>query len=238
VSAERHEEPALLQALEQAQDALRTEQREQEPLSRENARLRARTEQLRAERNQLLRALEDPRPEQPPSASRRTEALVPPFTVQARMVPRQQVRGFLPAPVMMLLMLAVTWNQDSLARVFNLFLLLVVGVAQGVRFWLKRPRWRFDEADFQGRGLQGPWDPVLYSEVVDVEVHVSASQRRRGVGTVVVTYSSWPGKPAEMNLQLKDVPEPERLAAWLRAKRSDASTEAGTPGRRSASRPG
>ncbi|HEX8435978.1 hypothetical protein [Archangium sp.] len=52
----------------------------------------------------------------------------------------------------------------------------------------------------------------------------AASQRRRGVGTLVVTYKSWPGTPGQQCVQLKDMPEPERLAAWLQAKRSGSAS--------------
>jgi hypothetical protein len=108
---------------------------------------------------------------------------------------------------------------------FNLVLLLLVVAYQGLKYWRGRwlAPWRFETHGFEGGGRQGPQRLVSYSDVLNVEVYVSASQRRRGVGTLVVTYKAWPGTPGQQCVQLKNVPEPERLAAWLQAKRSDTA---------------
>jgi membrane protein YdbS with pleckstrin-like domain len=224
VSTEHHEEPAVLHALEEVRDALRTEEGAQEPLSRENARLRARVEQLQSERDQLLRAAEGPGEEPSSRAPRLPEALVPPFDLHAQDFPRRKLlRWFLPAPVVVVIMLAVTWDQGHVARVFNLALfLMVLGVQGGLLWWSKRrPQWHFDVFAFEGK-VERLSHTVGYANVRSVEVYSSPSQRRRGLGTLVVTYyTAVSGTLGEQCMQMKDVPEPERLAAWLRAKGSD-----------------
>ncbi len=219
MSTERHEEPAVLQALEEVQEALRTEDHAQGPLSRENARLLARLEELQAERERLLYLVDEAGGGPSLSAPRLPESLEPPFVVQSQAFRYQLARQFLLMPVAVVFMLALGWNQGIKARVFCLALLLLVVAYQGVKFWWGRwrARWRFETHGFELGGL-GRF--LSYSDVLDVGVHVSASQRRRGLGTLVVRFKTWPGTPGPLCVQMKDVPEPERLAAWLQAKRS------------------
>lgn len=220
--AERDVEPDILQALEESQDALRAVQRTQGPLTQENARLRTRLEQLQAERDRLRLTLEGLRRERDPNAPRLPESLETPFEVRGQALTRRRVRWFLPVPLFALLMLIWEWNQGPIYRAFLSGVLLLVVVVQGVMLaWRGEPLWRFEASSFEGGGREGTRGLVYYSDVVDVQVHVSPSQRRRGVGTVVVTRRlPWQATTGETCLLLKDVPEPERLAAWLRAKGS------------------
>ncbi|WP_395812513.1 PH domain-containing protein [Archangium minus] len=221
--AERQVEPAILQALDEVQDALRTEQRAQGPLSGENARLRARLEQLQAERVWLRLVLEELAKEKTSSAPPRlAETLEPPFEVQGQALLRRRLSGFLSSPLFAALILAWEWDRGPRFRMFLGGVLLLVVAVQCVRlFWNGELRWSFKAARFEGGGWLGKRLHVNYSDVVDVQVHVSPSQQRRGVGTVVVTYRPREqDMPSDMCVLLKDVPEPERLAAWLRAEGS------------------
>jgi hypothetical protein len=57
---------------------------------------------------------------------------------------------------------------------------------------------------------------VPYELVLDVRVQVSPHQYQRGTGTLRVLYRVSADEPAPRELVLPDVPEPERLAQWLR----------------------
>lgn len=61
---------------------------------------------------------------------------------------------------------------------------------------------------------------VRYRDMQGVEAYSSREQRMRGLGSVTVRYKTPAG--LEEQLLLKDVPEPERLAEWLEARRQSA----------------
>lgn len=75
MAAERFEDAGLTRALEEVEEALRTERRALEAISSQSARLRARLERLRAEKKDLLGEVELLRREQAQSGPQPPESL-------------------------------------------------------------------------------------------------------------------------------------------------------------------
>jgi DNA-binding transcriptional MerR regulator len=221
VSSERHADPEVGQALEQVREALRTERNSQEPLSSQNAELRERAGRLERERDQLRGELERLRQERPARAPRLPEVLTPPFEVGPSVSPRRQVREAMPMFLVMLLALSVVWRKSASSLVLLLCALVLV-VVQVLIYWAGRVRWRFtqDGIQVETKELEVPGGFLRYTDVLKVEAYSSRGQRLRGVGSVGMAYKAVTGE--ERLLTLKDVPEPERLAEWLQAKRSGA----------------
>jgi hypothetical protein len=88
---------------------------------------------------------------------------------------------------------------------------------------LAPPRWRFEATAAKLAGVTAHEQVkrvhhFSYRDIRDVKVLVTPSQERRGVGTLVISRSSVLDEPAI----LRNVPEPERLAEWLRSQRDSA----------------
>ncbi len=214
MSPERFVEPAVVQALESTQEELGAEQRSLEPLRREQAALRERLGRLEAERERLRQDLEAFQRGLPASAPRLPASLMPPFEVHSRISWRRPLREALPS----LILLGVMVNAFGTRRLpfmLPLFLMLLVFGARPLRkAWRQRQRWRFTEQGFEPWGPGAPpGEAVPYARVLGAEVLATPAQRRQGVGDVVVR------RHPEAPIRLKDVPEPERLAEWLLARR-------------------
>lgn len=220
MSTERYVDPSVGQALEEVQEALRTERRALVSLPAENAGLRAKLERLQAERGKLREELEGLRQGRTGRMRRLPEALTPPFELRIPVQLRRQLREAMPMLVMMLLFSSVMWSTGWWGRAFVLLAGLVGVSVQVLAIRRGSARWRFGEAGIEVSEEEVPGGLVRYSDIVDAEVHVTRYQRRRGVGTVEVRHRAI--KEEEKTLTLKDVPEPDRLAAWLDSKRSDA----------------
>ena len=217
MTSERYVDPAVSQALEEVRDSLLAERKSQEPLSSENAELRARAERLRAERDQLQSELEHLRQGQPRNAPRLPEVLKAPFELRPEVTLRQKLRAALPLLMLMVLPFALTRQN----KIIWAILLVVVGAlfaSQALTQWRGRARWRFTEDSLETKDPEVQGGQVRYTDMLDVEAYGSRGQRLRGVGSVGVKYRAVMGE--EKQLTLKDVPEPERLAEWLEAKRS------------------
>jgi hypothetical protein len=209
------------QALEEVRDALRTERGSQEPMASQTAELRERAERLQAERDQLRGELERLRQGQPQHVPRLPEVLKAPFEVRPPITLRRRIREAL--PLLMLLALPVALMRDNKIT-WSLLVLLAAGMflVQVLTVWRVRPRWRFTEAGIEVPETEVPGGLVSYTDLLAVEAYSSKGQRLRGVGSVGVKYRAYHAGVAveEKLLTLKDVPEPERLAEWLEAKRS------------------
>jgi hypothetical protein len=221
---ERFADPEVTQALEEAEDALRAERRALGPLPGENAELQARLERLKAERDQLRGELEGLRKGRARSHPRLPDVLEPPFKVRPHVSVRRQLRKALPFLALAgVLLIFMRGQLSSGLRIF----LLVLGVVLSARFLASRrgrPGWHFRETGIEESGQgRGRAQAVPYSAITGVKVHATASQHRRGVGTIEMTWRAEPGEGWEKTLTLEDVPEPERLAAWIESKRSDMS---------------
>ena len=217
MSFERFVDPAVGQALEEARDALRAERSSREPLWSENTELRARAERLQAERDQLRGELEQLRQGQPRHVPRLPEVLKAPFEVRPPMTLRRRVRDALPLLMMVTLPLSLAWSKKASWVVLMVFAAVMIA-SQVLTLWKSRPRWRFTEGFIEARETEVPGGQVRYTDVLGLEAYSSKGQRLRGVGSVAVRYRAVTGE--EKLLTLKDVPEPERLAEWLQAKRS------------------
>jgi hypothetical protein len=216
VPAERQSDREIIQAIEEVQDALRLEHRALGSLPRETARLRERSEQLQAEREALHGELEALRQGKPKRSPRLPEHLVPPFEVRAQVPPRRRLREAVPSLIAVGLLLWTPWD-----RIFWPF--AIVGLAMAMAMLLverssSRPRCRFEQTGIDLSSRDGRRS-VSYTNVLDAEVYISLSQHQRGVGTVVVTHKPLPGESEGTSITLKDVPEPERLAEWIRSMR-------------------
>jgi membrane protein YdbS with pleckstrin-like domain len=220
MAPERFADPEVTQALEELEDTLRTERRALGPLLGENVRLQAKLERLKARRDQLQEELQGLRTGRARNHPRLPEVLVPPFKVRPAVPVRRQLRMALPSLALLVVLFLILEGQSHVGqRIFVLFagifvLLRFFGFVKG-RSW-----WNFSKVGIRGGGKEADEAQVPYSRIIRVKVEATPSQRRRGVGTVQVTYEEQPGEGMERTLTLKDVPEPERLASWLREKRS------------------
>lgn len=217
MAPERLAAPEITQALEELEDTLRAERRTLEPLQGENAGLRARLERLEAERDQLRGELEGLRRGQATSHPRLPAVLATPFTVRPRSPLLRQLRES--APYLLVLAVPLLYAKNSTAK--TIFLLIFGGsmLLRAFHRWRGDSWWDFREAGIEGGGTERG-ERVPYSSITGVTVDATPAQRRRGVGTVQVMYELQPGRGGERRLTLKDMPEPERLAAWIEAKRS------------------
>jgi hypothetical protein len=205
---ERPQDPELLQALAEAKARVQEERAAQDGLARERARLQARVKALEAQRNRLHREMGYPGRTPPRRVPRLPARLEPPFTVH--MASRRRVA----------LTEAFPWGVAT-GFIFSAFdvlwagaLTLVMGVALGVREWNRSSYWKFTETRLEEH--PDYLDAVRYVDVREARVHATVAQRRHGIGDVVVKHGT-ASDPRELTLW--DVPEPERLAEWLRSKR-------------------
>jgi hypothetical protein len=214
--SERYVDPAVAQALEEVRDALRAERSSQEPLSSETAELRARAARLQAERDQLRSELKHLRLGRPRHVPRLPGVLKVPFEVRPVVTLRRKLREALPMLMLLVLPFALT-RQNKIIWTMLLVIASAVIFSQMSTRWTARARWRFTEEGLKTRdpGVQG--GHVYYRDMLAAEAYSSRGQRLRGVGSVGVKYRGVTGE--EKLLTLKDVPEPERLAEWLEAKR-------------------
>ncbi|MFP2897231.1 PH domain-containing protein [Corallococcus sp. 4LFB] len=215
MSAEHAVDPDIAQALDAVQRALREEQA---ALPAGFASLQARVEQLQAEQDRLTRELEAATR----APSRRPDVLAAPFEVESKpYTPRRVVREFLPWVMMASTLLFMPWDGKGrlAAGAFSLgFVVLAVILYAS---WRKRPVWRFTDTGIEARG-EGAWTSVLvYSRVRDADAHATHPQRGQGLGTLVVTCAPEAPGMESKPLLLKNVPEPERLAAWIRSHRGE-----------------
>jgi len=214
-------DPAIRQALAQTQEALRAEQRALEELPRERTWLRERLGQLEAEQGSLHHQLETLRQGQPREAPRLPDRL--PFEVRPRQGRGRYFYWRRTLAVTLATGLLVHLTRQSIANLsagllpLLVVLLLVLLIKRSFK---GPPSWFFTEHSIglPWSGLQRP--RLSYSEVLEAEAHVSAAQRHRGVGTVVVLCKPTREHPAGKSFVLKNVPEPERLAEWIRWKRT------------------
>lgn len=210
---ERPIEPAIAQRMEEVRDELRTEQRALEPLPQEKARLQEQLDRLQARKQELQREVEALRAGPPVEQLRLPGTLTAPF--------KARVQRSLRDPLLALLSIAVFastivfteggpsfWRVAVAASGICAALLLVIA--------LRPPRWRFAATHARLVGIAEQAGTVTYKEITDVQVLVTPSQRRRGVGTVVVTCQ---GNESPRQVLIRDVPEPDRLAEWLNSQR-------------------
>ena len=211
---ERPIEPAITQRVEEVRGELHTEQRALEPLPREKARLQEQLEQLQARKQDLQREVEALRKGPPVEHLQLPETLTAPFEVRVH----RSLRG----PSLALLSIAALasaiifteggpgfWRMAVAAFGFCAALLLVIA--------LMRPRWRFEATRAKLVGISDQGGAVTYKEIIDVQVLVTPSQQRLGVGTVVVTRQG--AYEATRQVLIRNVPEPDRLAEWLLSRR-------------------
>lgn len=220
MSAERFVEPAVVQALESVQEELRAERRTLEALPRENAELQARLAKLQEERVQLLGELEALKKGRPGKAPRLPERMEPPFELRPVSSLQRVLRDVSPALIVLGLMSGLAWGQAMLQLVVFWMVMLPWMLKPALARRSKRSRWLFGESGLEEH-VEGVQPVVVpYAEVLDVEVHTSFRQHRRGIGSVMIRCKLKSRGGQEQSLTLKDVPEPERLAEWIRSKRT------------------
>lgn len=219
MASERYVDPAVGQALEEAREALRTEQASQGTLASQNAQLRERAQRLEAERAQLRGELERLRQGQVGPMPRLPEVLATPFEVRPLVRLRRHAREAL--PMLLLVVLAVLSIRSGTLKAWVLFGASVVFMlVQLLIYWNGRLPWRFEEEGIKARESEVPGNLLRYRDILGVEAYSSNRQRMRGLGSVTVRFMATTGQ--EKQLLLKDVPEPERLAEWLEARRQSA----------------
>lgn len=217
-------DPAIVQALEETQEALREEQRALGELPDENVRLRERLGQLQTERDSLHHQLELLRKGQLEGAPRLPDAL--PFEVRPLEEKGRYFYWRRALAVMLTLLLLVELTPrlgDVLSIALLPVLLSLLLVLMAKRAWDGPASWLFTEDLVDARG-GGQRLRLPYSNVLEAEAHVSASQRHRGVGTVLILCKPTQEHPAGNTLVLRNVPEPERLAEFLRWKRAQTQS--------------
>lgn len=133
---------------------------------------------------------------------------------------RRQLRATLPSLMLLAVLIIILKGQVHLGLRIFVFVAGVFVLARFFGLWRGSSWWSFSEAGIEGSGKEEGEARVPYSSITGVKVDATPSQRRLGVGTVQVTYEEGFGGPVERSLTLKDVPEPERLASWIQAKRS------------------
>lgn len=211
MAAERPVDPQLVQHVEAVRDELRAERRALEALPRENARLRSELEQLEARKKELQGELEALQRGQPVSIPKLPEVLSAPFDVNVRH-PRGMLSKVMFVAIFAALFVVLPHGLEKWRYVLPLWGLLA---ATSLAVTLFPHRLRFGESDVKETGISLQKDRlhVRYAEIYDVQVLVTPSQRRRGVGTLVIRYGFF---PPEHQTLLRNVPDPERLAEWLR----------------------
>jgi len=212
VAAERPVDPQLVQHVEAVRDELRAERRALEELPRENARLRSQLEQLKARKKELQGELEALQRGQPVSIPKLPEVLSAPFDVNVRR-PRGLLSKVMSAAIFAALFVVLPHGLEKWRYVPPLWGLLAA-ISLGVALFPHRLRFSKSAVTETGISLQKERLLVHYAEIHDVQVLVTPSQRRRGVGTLVISHGP---VPSERRTLLRNVPEPERLAEWLRS---------------------
>lgn len=216
MAGERFIDPEVSQAVEEAEAALQAERRALGPLPGQNAELREKLQRLTAERDRLRGELEQMRQGRSRGLPRLPEVLTPPLKILPQVPVRRRLREALPflTPVGILVLFRAQLDGWAL-----IILLAVVawGVARVADVSRSRGGWLLKEDGVESFGEGAPV-LVKYADMTRVEVQVSRSQHRRGVGTVHVRCEEKGEERPLKFLELKDVPEPERLAAWLQAK--------------------
>jgi hypothetical protein len=213
MSAERPVEPSLVQHVEAVRDELRAEERALEGLPRENARLQAEIQRLEARKQELLGEQERLRQEQTVSAPRLPEVLSAPFDVKVQQGLRRPLLKLLFAGISAALLILLPQGLEAWPYVAPIWgLLVTIGLARR----LAPPRWRFGPTSVRQAGvdLRKQTQVVPYEQIREVALLVTPSQKRRGVGTLVITLRNSPPE-----IMLRNVPEPERLAEWLLSQR-------------------
>ncbi|WP_224362422.1 hypothetical protein [Hyalangium versicolor] len=221
MSGERFIEPAVAQALESTRDELRVAQQALGALPRERAELRGRLKELQAEREKLLGELEGMKkgPRKPPRLPGR---LTTPFELRPWFSRQRIDREVVPILLLIGTSVALARRERVLEAGFFTLILVLWMLNPVVERWRRRPRWHFGERALEENVEGVPPVFIAYADVLDAEVRVSYSQHRRGLGSVVVRCKPKRGEARGQSLTLRDVPEPERLAEWIRSKRSSA----------------
>lgn len=200
---ERPEDSELLQFLDETRKRVQEEQAALDALSRERDRLRA----LRAERDRLLGELEGvARPE---DFSLPFELPAGPRALSALLVARFWL--FAAAFAFIYSYGLVVFLPMGLA-------LLTFGLLEAGKRWREFPVVRFTETALEWREEHASSEPtvLLYADVLDARGRITTPWRQRKRGNVVVEYGR---EDSPQALELSYVPEPVRLAAWIRAKR-------------------
>jgi hypothetical protein len=216
---ERFVEPEVLQALEETREQLSAEQRALEALPRERNELLSRLEKLQEERTRVLAELEALKkgPRKKPRLPERLEA---PFELQPVVSSWPTLREVVPGLFLLVALLVVGGTGDWFGMGLATLLTLAMMVKPSSDRKALCPRWHFGESvltEKMGKKLELI---VPYAKVLDVDVRISYSQHRRGVGTVVIRCKPGKDEREGQRLALKNVPEPERLAEWIRSKRT------------------
>ncbi len=215
--AERPVDPAISQALEEVQQRLRTEQLALAAQPLERARLREELRLLQAERDSIHQQLEALQRGLSQRASWSPTSMS--FEVRPRTGPYSHWRRPL---ALLLVMAAVTdlrlATGDNPWMPFILTLQLLTALAV-LLVWSSGPSaaWSFTE---RAINIPGEPLPVPYTDVLKVEARSTDAQRRHGIGTVIVTCMRTQKQPAVKVHILENASEPERLAEWIRSKRS------------------
>lgn len=226
MSAERFVDPEVSQAIEQIEDALSAERRALGPLPGENAGLREKIQRLTAERDRLRGELERLREGRPQRLPRLPEVLAPPLRILPHVSMRRRLREALPFLTPLGALALFGREQLGVWALIFLGAFVAWGVARIADVSRSRDWWDLKEDGFE-TNEEGVPSFVRYSEISRVEVEITASQRRRGVGTVHVKSEQKNEERSLKLLTLKDVPEAERLAAWLQANRLERNRESG-----------
>lgn len=210
MSAERPVEPALVQRVEEVRDELLAEQRALEALPRERAQLQEQIARLELRRQELRGELEALRQEQPVKVPRLPEVLSAPFKVKVHRRLSRQLLNLLFVAACLPLMFV---GREGLSAWPYVAWLWGIIAALGLTTILLPPRWRFEATSMKAVGVGEPRARLLYTEAYDIQVLVTPSQKRLGVGTVVLKRQT-----TGTLVLIRNVPEPERLAEWLRSK--------------------
>lgn len=216
--SERFVEPEVLQALESVQEELRAEQRALESLPREEFELRHRLEELHRERVGLLEELEKMRAG-PANVPRLPASLEVPFELRPWIAPKPLLREI--APTLLLIGVVEVMQGGLKPLMVGAFCVLLQWwlMRLSAGSWSRQPQWRFSEGTIEEH-VDGVLPVVVpYAEVLDAEVRGSFRQHRLGVGSVLVRCKPRQGETQGQTLTLRDIPEPERLAEWIRSKR-------------------
>jgi hypothetical protein len=220
VARERSVDPALSQALDSVRDAVRAEEKALKAFPLEHAKLQRRHARLQAEREKLVEELEALRRGQPPNTPRLPKELVPPFRVHSQGTLRRALHKRLGLVIPVVVGVGMGWLTATALSRFLLTTLLCLGVAGlGLMAWWARRHWMLGERFIESHLPFGPPLPVSYTQVVDAVASATPEQRRLGIGAVVVKYRTRFKGDEEQELRLDDVPEPVRLADWIRERR-------------------